>query len=380
MRMGYWMGLMLGCAITAGAQSVPYSFNYQGVLRGGSGELLPPGEKTVDFRLYTSANGTSAIWGRNYSILMETNGLFNVELSDGTGSLVSDPTATNALNTAIASSSALYLGMKVEGAAEIAPRQQLLSVPYALMAGNVKETLGNLTVKGSLQVKSGVTVTGVIQASDSIEVGKESTGVATLTAPNGTLNTTALNVKGNATVENNLTVIQDATVENNLTVTKNATVTGGLTVTKAATLNGATTLNGETTLNGSANLFSRSITPDTTWHDWSGTNLTLLSATDAKSDGFLMVNMFIKYDMNGDNENNHLDLYFNFSGVDTAVRSLVYGVHFYDVNGKTMSAHEIITLPVLHGETATISQTYFDFQSPYTVQYKKMFIPFGVNQ
>jgi len=201
MRTGYWMGLVLGCAITAGAATVPHSFNYQGVLRGGSGELLPAGTKNVDFRIYTAANGSSAIWGRNYSILMDTNGLFNVALSDATGSLVTDPTATNALTSVLAISSSLYLGVKVDGATEIAPRQQLLSVPYALMSGDVKEASGNFTVNGILTARNGVTVTGTIQASDSIQVGNASNGVATLTAnTGGTLNTHALTVNGNLTV------------------------------------------------------------------------------------------------------------------------------------------------------------------------------------
>jgi len=161
MRTGYWVGLFLACILTVNAQSVPYSFNYQGVLRGGSGDLLGSVQKTVEFRLFDSATGGTPLWGRTYAVLLDTNGLFNVELSDAGAHLDSEPlvpTQKN-LNLVIASGSTLYLGLTVNGAAEIAPRQQLLSVPFAMMAGNVSKASGNLTVSGSLTVLNGVEVT-----------------------------------------------------------------------------------------------------------------------------------------------------------------------------------------------------------------------------
>ena len=88
MKAIYWIGLFLAGALAAGAQTVPSAFNYQGVLRGGAGELLAAGTYNVSFRLYPAATGGSAVWGRTYAVLLDTNGLFNVELTDSAGSVV----------------------------------------------------------------------------------------------------------------------------------------------------------------------------------------------------------------------------------------------------------------------------------------------------
>lgn len=168
MRVGYWIGLLLACAITTTAQ-VPYAFNYQGVLRGGSGEMLPAGAKIIEFKIYTGPTGGSAIWGRSYSVLLDTNGLFNLTLTDDAGSQL--VAAGDPLSKVVATSSTLYLGLKVSGAAEIAPRQQLLAVPFAMMAGDVKTTSGSLTVNGVLTVTNGVKVTGIIEGNGTIPIG-----------------------------------------------------------------------------------------------------------------------------------------------------------------------------------------------------------------
>ncbi len=155
MRFGYWVGVWAICALTANGQTVPYSFNYQGVLRGGSGELLGAVQKTVEFRLYNVAVNGTALWGRSYAVLLDTNGLFNVELSDANGSVL---VANAALQTVIAGNPTLYIGLKVSGANEIAPRQQLLAVPFAIMAGDVRQTSGGLTVNGTLTVTNSLRV------------------------------------------------------------------------------------------------------------------------------------------------------------------------------------------------------------------------------
>jgi microcystin-dependent protein len=167
--------MFVACAITVTAQ-VPYSFNYQGVLRGGSGELLvPPLQRTVDFRLYNSAGSATPLWGRSYTVLLDTNGLFNVELSDSGAALSSGKLVTtpHPLNIVVANNPALYLGLTVNGATEIAPRQQLLSVPYAMMAGDVNSASGEFSVTGALTAKNGVKVLppSVIEGFGTIPIG-----------------------------------------------------------------------------------------------------------------------------------------------------------------------------------------------------------------
>ncbi|MCF7837323.1 MAG: hypothetical protein K9N49_01710 [Candidatus Marinimicrobia bacterium] len=184
MKAIYWVGVCLALVLSAGAQGVPESFNYQGVLRGGSGEYLEAGTYNVMFKLYPVATGGAALWGREYAVSLDTNGLFNVELADGTGSEIIPDSSLAATTSA---NETLYLGLTVEGSTEIAPRQQLLSVPYALRAGDVNQASADFTVTGTLDVLGGAEVRGTLQAFDAIEVGNPGTGIARLTVVDETL-------------------------------------------------------------------------------------------------------------------------------------------------------------------------------------------------
>ena len=184
MKTKVWIGLWLACVLSAGAQGVPDLFNYQGVLRGGSGELLAAGSYNVGFKLYSIATGGSALWGRQYAVLLDSNGLFNVAMDDGAGT---ELIANSTLPATISGHETLYLGLTVEGSTEIAPRQQLLSVPFALRAGDVKEAAGDFEVAGVLRANDGAIVEGTVQATTSLQVGKTDTGVATLTIDGGAL-------------------------------------------------------------------------------------------------------------------------------------------------------------------------------------------------
>ena len=187
MKAIYWIGLFLAGVLAAQAQTVPSSFNYQGVLRGGSGELLAAGTYNVSFRLYTTATGGSAVWGRTYAVLLDTNGLFNVELTDSSGSIV----VTGAvLTTTVSAHATLYVGLTVAGSTEIAPRQQLLAVPYALLAGDSKTASGDFTVTGTLRANAGGIAAGTWQVTTNLQVGNTASGVATLTMVGGALKVT----------------------------------------------------------------------------------------------------------------------------------------------------------------------------------------------
>ena len=74
------------CALAQGAAAADVSFAYQGVLRAEDGGALPERNQTVEFRLYDSPDGESALWGRTVAVLLDENGLFNAELSDSAGS------------------------------------------------------------------------------------------------------------------------------------------------------------------------------------------------------------------------------------------------------------------------------------------------------
>ena len=147
-------------AITPGAVASVDGFVYQGALKNVSGLPLT-GPQKVEFRLYDSATGGTPLWGRSHSVLLDANGLFNAELSDKAGDEIE---GVNAINLApiLARNSAtpLYVGVTVAGAdGETAPRQRLLSVPYAAFAADSGTASGNFAVAGTLS-SAGLGVSG----------------------------------------------------------------------------------------------------------------------------------------------------------------------------------------------------------------------------
>jgi len=141
--------LALG-ALIGSAQSVPPLINYQGRLTDQAGAPLPAGLYGIQFRLWDSplASGTNdLIWGQQYaSLAVQSNGVFNVILGSPGGSAI--PNATPAVNnlayafngtncflgvTVISSN-----GVAIPAPGEILPRQQLLSVPFAIVASRAE--------------------------------------------------------------------------------------------------------------------------------------------------------------------------------------------------------------------------------------------------
>lgn len=357
MRTGNWVGLFLACAITANAQSVPYTFNYQGVLRGGSGELLGTVQKTVEFRLYESASGGVPLWGRTYTVHLDTNGLFNVELSDNGAPLSSAPlvATSKALNLVIASRSALFLGLKVTGASEIAPRQQLLSVPFAMMAGDVRMTSGDLSVSGTLTADKGLHVNGTISATSSLQVGN-----TTMTStPAGELSVPKLNVVGNAAVATDLSV-------------------SGKTVVSDLTANGTTKLNGSSIIEGPAFLLARSTAlADENWTPMGGGNLTLVPL--ASSDGFIIINFWYDLKTDGSGDKNEILYNINFTG-GTSTRNIAQGIYYHDIDAARIGKHDVVMLPVLKGESVKLNKVTWTKESDSNIKVRYFFVPFGVNQ
>ena len=100
----------------AQASIVSDTVSYQGRLLDSSGSPVD-GTRTMDFRLYTEPSGGMPLWSQSGSVTVD-DGLFNVNLS---------------VDPAHFDGRALWLGVQVQGGAqEMAPRQPLLPVPYAL--------------------------------------------------------------------------------------------------------------------------------------------------------------------------------------------------------------------------------------------------------
>ena len=173
--------LALGAA-APNASAAPAAFAYQGVIREADGTVPGNKNQTIQFRLYTQAEGGTPIWGRTVAVLLDADGLFNTELSDAAGSEI--PGVTGSGLASILSAKArqtLYIGLTVGNTSgEIAPRQTILPVPYALVAADVASASGDLNVAGQLSATSAETA--------------------------GMLEAASLSVSGNASVAGNVTV------------------------------------------------------------------------------------------------------------------------------------------------------------------------------
>ena len=175
------IALALG-ALAPRAGAAPAAFAYQGVIREADGSVPGNKNQTIQFRLYTQAEGGTPVWGRTVAVLLDADGLFNTELSDSAGSAIPDVTGTGLAS--ILSDKAkqtLYIGLTVgETSGEIVPRQTILPVPYAMVAADIASASGDLDVAGQLSASSVET--------------------------SGTLDAASLSVSGNASVSGNVAV------------------------------------------------------------------------------------------------------------------------------------------------------------------------------
>src|SRR5262249_41706093 len=115
------------------ASGVPTLVNFGGTLTDLNGNPLH-GTVGVTFLLYKEQNSVSPLWLETQNVQADETGHYSVMLG---------ATKSNGLPTDLfASGEARWLGVQAEGQAE-QPRILLLSVPYALKAGDA-QTLGGL--------------------------------------------------------------------------------------------------------------------------------------------------------------------------------------------------------------------------------------------
>lgn len=138
------MGIALILSSGSLSQSVPPGINYQGRLTDQSGQPLAAGSYSLYLRIWNSATntGTGLVWSQQQSVLVNGNGAFNIILGAPGGSAISgDSPMANDLSLAftdpnrfIGISIAASNGVAIPHPSEILPRQQLLSVPFAISA------------------------------------------------------------------------------------------------------------------------------------------------------------------------------------------------------------------------------------------------------
>jgi hypothetical protein len=142
---------------------VSNTVSYQGVLRNTDGSLVE-GTYAMTFRLYDAASGGAKLHEETIPGVVVREGLFTVLLGDQAGQAI----------PAVAFKAPLYVSVQVGSGAEMAPRQRIAPVPYAVQltdglyvddAGNVgvgkKDGIGaKLDVAGNAKVSGVVTADG----------------------------------------------------------------------------------------------------------------------------------------------------------------------------------------------------------------------------
>ena len=128
--LSFWIVMALaGQTILANADSsVPPLINYQGQLTDASGNPQT-GTKKLEFNIYDASSGGNKIWGpQTFSTVPLIGGRFNVMLgsTDAGGKVIIEAFGANSR----------FLGIKVDDGAEITPRQQILSTPFAIQASS----------------------------------------------------------------------------------------------------------------------------------------------------------------------------------------------------------------------------------------------------
>src|SRR5579872_1703495 len=127
-------GMVTACAGQQTNSVVPTRVNFSGTLIDADSKPLT-NTVGVTFHLYKEGQGGSPLWMETQNVTPDKNGRYSVVL----GSTTSQGLAT----TLFASGEARWLGVQAQGQAE-QPRVLLLSVPYALKAGDA-QTIGGLS-------------------------------------------------------------------------------------------------------------------------------------------------------------------------------------------------------------------------------------------
>lgn len=116
------LALVLAVALCSSAAQavIPQTMSYQGVLRDASGNVVPDASYSVTFSIYAVDAGGTALWSEGQT-LPAADGIINATLGHG-------------VPLALPFDTTYWLGISIEGEAELSPRTELTSAPYAQRA------------------------------------------------------------------------------------------------------------------------------------------------------------------------------------------------------------------------------------------------------
>lgn len=115
------------CMATFAFGQIPQTMSYQGVLTEANGNPVN-GSVSLTFKLYDAATGGTKLWEETQQVTV-INGLFNVILG-----------SVNPLTLPF--DKPYWLGICVDGGAELTPRIELTSSPYSMTAQSAQTISG----------------------------------------------------------------------------------------------------------------------------------------------------------------------------------------------------------------------------------------------
>jgi hypothetical protein len=217
-------------APTSGSATVPSLVQFSGTLTDLNDKPIT-GVTGVSFSLYKDSQGGVPLWSEIQNVHPDDTGHYSVAL----GSTISTGLPTNLF----VSGESRYLGVRIEGQNE-QPRVLLLSVPYALKAGDA-ETIGGLPPSAFMlaapppgagptekadAISQGVPPAGAITGTGTVDfvplwdttsdiissvIFQSGSGTTAKVGINTTTPSTTLDVKGGATVRGTLTLPSNGT-------------------------------------------------------------------------------------------------------------------------------------------------------------------------
>ncbi len=174
-----WLALLAFVSSLAMAQ-IPKTISYQGVLTDLEGNPVADGTYSLTFRLYEEAEGGTAVWEETHASVTVTDGVFGVLLGSVTP-------------LELTFDQPYWLGLAVNGEAELMPRVALAAVPYSFMAAQVDSGVAVRSLNG---LRDAVEL--VAGANVAIEVKGQQIRIAAVGGGNGGGTSEAWSLTGNA--------------------------------------------------------------------------------------------------------------------------------------------------------------------------------------
>lgn len=154
------------CAAQVAPAAVPPAINYQGRLTNAAG-VPQPGSRAMDIKIYDTATSGNLLYSETVgSVTVDANGVYGFQFGAGGAN------GSGSLATALAGAIEQWLELDVDGVAQN-PRQKILAVPFALMAGRLPDGA----------VSSSMIADGAIGVSKISGLGTAATTAATDTPP-----------------------------------------------------------------------------------------------------------------------------------------------------------------------------------------------------